>query len=78
MLAVVGPSGSGKTTLLRLACGLLEPTEGSVSIGGADQAGVPPERRPVAMVFQGYALFPHLSVRQNVGFGLREIGRAHV
>ena len=71
MLAVVGPSGSGKTTLLRLACGLLEPTEGTVSIGGVDQAGVPPERRPVAMVFQGYALFPHLTVRQNVGFGLR-------
>lgn len=71
MLAVVGPSGSGKTTLLRLACGLLEPSEGSVSIGGVDQAGVPPERRAVAMVFQGYALFPHLTVRENVGFGLR-------
>lgn len=71
MLAVVGPSGSGKTTLLRLACGLLEPTEGTVAIGGVDQAGVPPERRPVAMVFQGFALFPHLTVRENVGFGLR-------
>ena len=71
MLAVVGPSGSGTTTLLRLACGLLEPTEGAVRIGGADQAGVPPERRPVAMVFQGFALFPHLTVRENVGFGLK-------
>ena len=71
MLAVVGPSGSGKTTLLRLACGLLEPTEGVVRIGGHDQAGVPPERRPVAMVFQGFALFPHLTVAENVGFGLR-------
>ena len=71
MLAVVGPSGSGKTTLLRLVCGLLEPDEGAVRIGGQEQAGVPPERRPVAMVFQGFALFPHLTVRENVGFGLR-------
>ena len=71
VLAVVGPSGSGKTTLLRLACGLLEPTEGRVRIGGAEQAGVPPERRPVAMVFQGFALFPHLTVAENIGFGLR-------
>ena len=71
MLAVVGPSGSGKTTLLRLVCGLLEPTEGQVLIGGQDQAGVPPERRPVAMVFQGFALFPHLTVAENLGFGLR-------
>jgi multiple sugar transport system ATP-binding protein len=71
VLAVVGPSGSGKTTLLRLVSGLLEPTAGAVRIGGADQAGVAPERRPVAMVFQGFALFPHLSVRDNIGFGLR-------
>ena len=71
VLAVVGPSGSGKTTLLRLACGLLEPTEGVVRIGGRDQTGVPPERRPVAMVFQGFALFPHLTVAENIGFGLR-------
>ncbi len=71
VLAVVGPSGSGKTTLLRLLCGLLEPTEGTVSLRGEPQHGVPPERRPVAMVFQGFALFPHLSVRDNIGFGLR-------
>ena len=71
MLAVVGPSGSGKTTLLRLVCGLLAPTEGEVRIGGEDQARVPPERRPVAMVFQGFALFPHLTVAENLGFGLR-------
>lgn len=71
VLAVVGPSGSGKTTLLRLVCGLLQPTEGSVLIGGQDQSRVAPERRPVAMVFQGFALFPHLTVRDNVGFGLR-------
>jgi ABC-type sugar transport system ATPase subunit len=71
VLAVVGPSGSGKTTLLRLVSGLQEPAEGQVLIDGADQRGVPPERRPVAMVFQGFALFPHLTVRENVGFGLR-------
>ena len=77
VLAVVGPSGSGKTTLLRLVCGLLDPTEGEVSIGGQDQSRIAPERRPVAMVFQGYALFPHLSVRDNIGFGLRvrKVGR---
>jgi ABC-type sugar transport system ATPase subunit len=71
VLAVVGPSGSGKTTLLRLVCGLLDPTEGQVRLGGQPTAGVPPERRPVAMVFQGFALFPHLSVADNIGFGLR-------
>jgi len=71
VLAVVGPSGSGKTTLLRLVCGLLTPGEGAVLIGGRDQTRVAPERRPVAMVFQGFALFPHLPVRDNIGFGLR-------
>ncbi len=71
VLAVVGPSGSGKSTLLRLLCGLLEPSAGRVSIAGQDMSGVPPERRPVAMVFQGFALFPHLTVRDNIGFGMR-------
>ncbi|HVE74736.1 MAG TPA: ABC transporter ATP-binding protein [Mycobacteriales bacterium] len=70
VLAVVGPSGSGKTTLLRLVSGLLDPSEGSVLLGGSDVATVPPERRPVAMVFQGFALFPHLTVRDNIAFGL--------
>jgi multiple sugar transport system ATP-binding protein len=71
VLAVVGPSGSGKTTLLRLACGLLRPTSGTISVGGQDVTATPPESRPVAMVFQGFALFPHLDVAANIGFGLR-------
>jgi ABC-type sugar transport system ATPase subunit len=70
IVAVVGPSGSGKTTLLRLISGLLSPASGRVSVGGRDVTSLPPERRPVAMVFQGFALFPHLDVAANIGFGL--------
>ena len=71
VLSVVGPSGAGKSTLLRLVCGLARPTTGRVTIDGHDVTRVPPERRPVAMVFQGYALFPHLTARDNIAFGLR-------
>ncbi|MBK5305620.1 MAG: ABC transporter ATP-binding protein [Frankiaceae bacterium] len=70
VLAVVGSSGSGKSTLLRLVNGLLRPTAGRVHVGGRDVTDVHPESRPVAMVFQGYALFPHLDVAANIGFGL--------
>jgi spermidine/putrescine transport system ATP-binding protein len=71
-LALLGPSGCGKTTCLRMIAGFERPTEGRVVIGGEDMAGVPPYRRPVNMVFQQYALFPHFDVSDNVGYGLRQ------
>lgn len=71
LLALVGPSGSGKTTLLRLIAGLEEPDAGTIAIGGRDQARVPPGERDVAMVFQTLALYPHLTARDNLAFGLR-------
>lgn len=71
LLVLVGPSGCGKTTALRAAAGLEEVTEGSIRIAGRDVTRRPPAERNVAMVFQSYALFPHLTVRENVGFGLR-------
>ncbi len=70
-LVLVGPSGCGKSTLLRLLAGLETPTHGSISVGGRPVVGLPPSQRDVAMVFQSYALYPHLSVRDNIGFGLR-------
>lgn len=69
--SLLGPSGCGKTTLLRIIAGLEIPDAGVVRIGGKDAHGVPAHRRPVNTVFQSYALFPHLSVRDNVAFGLR-------
>ncbi|WP_294970594.1 ABC transporter ATP-binding protein [Tabrizicola sp.] len=71
---LLGPSGCGKTTLLRLIAGFDQPTSGQISIFGEDVAGLPPEDRPVNTVFQHYALFPHLTVAQNVGFALRMLG----
>jgi spermidine/putrescine ABC transporter ATP-binding subunit len=70
-LTLLGPSGCGKTTLLRIIAGLERPSSGRVEIDGRDVTKVPPERRPLNMVFQGYALFPHLSVSDNIAFGLR-------
>jgi iron(III) transport system ATP-binding protein len=78
-VALLGPSGCGKTTLLRLIAGFERPDAGTVAIGGRHVAGpawVPPERRHVGMVFQDYALFPHLTVAENVAFGLPRAGRA--
>ena len=69
--ALLGPSGCGKTTLLRMLAGFEEPTTGRVLIDGQDMAGVPANKRPVNMVFQSYAVFPHMSVADNVGYGLR-------
>jgi putrescine transport system ATP-binding protein len=70
--ALLGPSGCGKTTLLRLLAGFEAPSEGRILLGGEDIGAVPPHKRPVNMMFQSYALFPHLSVEGNVGFGLRQ------
>jgi ABC-type sugar transport system ATPase subunit len=71
LVAVLGASGSGKSTLLRTIAGLEDPDAGRVLIGGADQAGVAPVERGVAMVFQSFALFPHLTVERNIAFGMR-------
>lgn len=73
-LALLGPSGSGKSTLLRVAAGLRQPTTGRVVIDGVDVTGVPPHRRGVGVVFQEAALFPHLRVGENVGYGLQVAG----
>ena len=69
--AILGPSGCGKSTLLRMIAGFVEPTTGRIEIDGVDVTRLGPEKRPTNMVFQGYGLFPHLDVGQNVGFGLR-------
>src|SRR6266545_1154385 len=79
-VTLLGPSGCGKTTLLRVVAGFERPDAGTVAIAGRDVLDLPPERRPVNLVFQRYALFPHLDVRGNVAFGLEVagIGRAEI
>jgi len=72
--ALLGPSGCGKTTLLRLIAGFERPSSGRILLDGVDLAPVPPYRRPVNMMFQNYALFPHLSVEANIAFGLKQEG----
>jgi putrescine transport system ATP-binding protein len=74
--ALLGPSGCGKTTLLRLIAGFEQPNAGRILLDGVDLAPVPPYRRPVNMMFQNYALFPHLNVEANVAFGLKQEGLA--
>src|ERR671935_75236 len=70
-MVLVGPSGCGKSTLLRMIAGLEEVTAGRISIEGRDVTDLAPRQRDVAMVFQNYALYPHMNVRQNIGYGLK-------
>src|SRR5512134_1933736 len=72
IFCLLGGSGCGKTTLLRMMAGFETPTAGSIWIDGADVTAMPPYERPVNMMFQSYALFPHMTVRKNVAFGLRQ------
>ena len=74
--ALLGPSGCGKTTLMRMLAGFEAPSAGRITIDGVDMAGVPPNKRAVNMMFQSYALFPHLSVWDNIAFGLKRDGLA--
>ncbi|MBW8786350.1 ABC transporter ATP-binding protein [Rhizobium leguminosarum] len=74
--ALLGASGCGKSTLLRMLAGFEQPTSGEVVLDGTDMAGTPPYRRPVNMMFQSYALFPHMTVEKNIAFGLRQDGMA--
>lgn len=88
--SLLGPSGCGKSTLLRMIAGFETPTSGAIKLEGADVTDVPAHKRPTNMMFQSYALFPHLTVGRNIAFGLqqdgldkgeikkRKIGRAHV
>ncbi len=74
--AILGPSGCGKSTMLRIISGLVTPTAGKIRLGGRDVTGVPARDRRIGMVFQNYALFPHMTVRENVGYGLSGLSRA--
>jgi len=78
LVALLGPSGCGKTTTLRMVAGFEYPDSGAILIGGADVSRLPPHRRKLGMVFQNYSLFPHRTVAENIGFGLRmaDVGRA--
>src|SRR5216684_2110905 len=76
MIALLGPSGCGKTTCLRMIAGLIRPTSGDVFVNNAKMTNVPVHRRNIGMLFQNYALFPHLTVEQNIGFGLEMRGIA--
>ncbi|THF90238.1 MAG: ATP-binding cassette domain-containing protein, partial [Sulfitobacter sp. SK025] len=72
--ALLGPSGCGKTTMMRMLAGFENPTSGTMELAGKNIAGVPPNKRAVNMMFQSYALFPHLTVWDNIAFGLKRGG----
>ena len=72
--SLLGPSGCGKTTLLRMLAGFEQPTSGEIFLDGMPLKGVPPHKRPVNMMFQSYALFPHMNVSENIAFGLKQAG----
>ncbi|RPI82339.1 MAG: ABC transporter ATP-binding protein [Chloroflexi bacterium] len=74
LLVILGPSGCGKTTLMRMIAGLEKPSSGAISIGGLDMTDLPPRARPIAMVFQSYALYPHMTVFNNIAFPLKAHG----
>ena len=80
LLTILGPSGSGKTTLLKVVAGFETPDGGTVKVGGTDISSLPPAKRDIGMVFQNYALFPHLSVKANVAFPLemRNVARPEI
>src|SRR5690349_6017908 len=79
-VALLGPSGCGKTTVMRMIAGIADPDSGEIQIGETRVDHLPPERRNIGLVFQSYALFPHMTVAANVGFGLRmrRRGRAEI
>src|SRR5690349_5457460 len=79
-VTLLGPSGSGKTTLLNICAGYVAPSSGRVIVGGRDVTRLPPRRRNMGMVFQSYALFPHMTVAQNVAYGLtvRRLSKAEI
>ena len=76
LLTLLGPSGCGKTTILRMIAGLIEPSAGTIRIGTADVTRLPPQRRGLGMVFQDYALFPHMTIAENIAFAMVERGMA--
>ena len=76
LFCLLGESGCGKSTLLRMLAGFEQPTSGTITIDGEDMARVPPDRRPTNMMFQSYALFPHMSVEKNVAYGLLREGKS--
>src|SRR5215472_16873589 len=79
-IALLGASGCGKTTLLRAICGFVPVAAGALVMGGRDITGLPPDKRNIAMVFQSYALWPHMTVAQNIGYGLklRRVSRSEI